>query len=123
MRGLSENRTGRVIVKSILELLARWFHAWSLEKAHARKEKHKLMATLTDLTNAITAATAVGSSIAAAGVAVATAIDNAVAKGIGGTAPDVQPQVDAVNALATTLTDATTALNTAKDKLVAATPA
>lgn len=96
-------------MKSILELLARWFHAWSLEKAHARKEKHKLMATLTDLTNAIADNTT-------AVTAVATAIDNAVAKGIGGTAPDLQPAVDAVVAN-------TTALNTAKDKLVAATPA
>lgn len=111
----------------MIAILTRWFQAWTLEKARSRRENKqqhdKLMATLTDLTNALNAAVVVGNTIADAGKSVAVAIDNAVAKGIGGTAPDVQPQVDTVNALVTVLSDAATSISTAKDKLVAATPA
>lgn len=67
------------------------------------------MAGITELTAAINANNS-------ALISVAMAIDNAVARGIGGSAPDLQGAVDAINSN-------TTALNTAKDKLVAATPA
>jgi hypothetical protein len=103
-------------MKCLLELLTRWFHAWKLEKIQAKKHQitkeqiTKLMAGLAELTAAITDNTTAVTSVAAA-------IDNAVAKGIGGGTPppDLQPAVDAIAAN-------TTALNSAKDKLVAATP-
>lgn len=98
-------------MNKLLELGRAWFNAWKgqASKSPTSQQINKLMAGITELTIAINDHNAAVTSLA-------TAIDNAVAKGIGGTAPDLQGAVDAINSN-------TTALNTAKDKLLAATPA